>query len=58
MYHGCVIVFLVIRLDQNNNNKKSLDEFKLSIKSWIPKGCPCELCKTYVQGLGYTVLYE
>ena len=37
---------------------KSLDEFKLSIKSWIPKGCPCELCKTYVQGLGYTVLYE
>ena len=37
---------------------KSLDSFKNSIKSWKPDNCPCELCKVYVQGLGYTVLYE
>ena len=32
---------------------KSLAEFKNSIKSWTPKNCPCELCKVYIQGLGY-----
>ena len=31
----------------------TLIEFKKSIKSWIPENCPCRLCKTYVQGLGY-----
>ena len=36
----------------------SLDKFKDSIRSWKPNNCPCELCKVYVQGLGYTVLYE
>ena len=37
---------------------ESLDKFKASIKSWIPSNCPCELCKTYVHGLGYTVLVD
>ena len=37
---------------------KSLDEFKNSIKSWTPENCPCELCKIFVQGLGYVVLSE
>ena len=32
---------------------KNLSEFKNSIKSWAPDNCHCELCKTYVQGLGY-----
>ena len=32
---------------------KSLDDFKNSIKSWRPENCKCELCKTYIQGLGY-----
>ena len=27
---------------------------KKSIKSWTPDSCRCELCKTYVLGLGYT----
>ena len=31
---------------------ESLDTFKDSIKSWVPENCPCELCKTYVPGLG------
>ena len=35
----------------------SLDLFKASIKLWIPD-CTCELCKIYVQGLGYTDLFE
>ena len=36
----------------------SLDNFKESIKSWVPDNCPCELCKTYVPGLGYASLFE
>ena len=31
----------------------SLAQFKDSIKSWTPDNCPCELCKVFVQGLGY-----
>ena len=31
----------------------NLLEFKNSIKSWIPKNCPCRLCKTYIKGLGF-----
>ena len=30
---------------------QGLDEFKDSIKSWVPENCPCELCKTYIAGL-------
>ena len=37
---------------------QSLDEFKNSIKTWVPENCPCELCKTYIAGLGYTVVCE
>ena len=37
---------------------QSLDEFKNSIKTWVPENCPCELCKTYIVGLGYTVVCE
>ena len=37
---------------------QGLDEFKNSIKSWVPENCPCELCKTYIAGLGYTVVCE
>ena len=36
----------------------SLDEFKFAIKSWIPENCTCELCKTYIQGLGYVTLVD
>ena len=31
----------------------SLDSFKKSIKEWIPTNCKCDLCKTYVLGVGY-----
>ena len=32
---------------------KSLNIFKKKIKVWIPKKCPCTLCKLYVPNLGY-----
>ena len=32
---------------------KSLDIFKDKIKKWKPVGCRCNLCKTYVEGVGY-----
>ena len=37
---------------------KSLTEFQISIKSWKPDNCPCELCRTYAQGLGYATLFD
>ena len=37
---------------------KSLDDFKISIKSWRPENCTCELCKNYIRGLGYVVISE
>ena len=36
----------------------SLNEFKNSIKSWVPDNCPCTLCKNYVKGLGYVKISE
>ena len=39
-------------------NCETLDKFKSSIKTWKPDNCPCELCKMYIKGLGYTVLSE
>ena len=34
-------------------DNKSLNIFKQKIKIWIPKKCPCTLCKLYVPNLGY-----
>ena len=31
----------------------NLEEFKQFIKSWRSPKCPCNLCKTYIRGLGY-----
>ena len=31
----------------------TLADFKKAIKSWVPKNCPCRLCKTYVKNLGF-----
>ena len=36
----------------------TLDLFKHSIKTWKPDNCPCELCKVYIKGQGYTVLSQ
>jgi len=31
----------------------SLNIFKTNIKLWIPKDCPCRICRDYLQGVGY-----
>ena len=31
----------------------SLTSFKKEIKKWIPVNCPCRLCRTYIQNLGF-----
>ena len=38
-----------------NNIKEStsLGVFKVAIKKWVPDGCPCRLCKNYVQNVGF-----
>ena len=32
---------------------ESLKVFKLKIKKWIPFECPCKLCRTYIQQVGF-----
>ena len=31
----------------------NLQEFKSKIKKWKPTGCPCNICRTYIQGVGF-----
>ena len=33
--------------------EKSVKAFKAKIKKWRPSACPCKLCKTYINGVGY-----
>ena len=33
--------------------KDSVSSFKTAIKKWKPEQCPCRLCKTYLQNIGY-----
>ena len=34
-------------------NKESIESFRMAIKEWKPELCPCRLCKTYLQNIGY-----
>ena len=29
------------------------DSFKSKIKNWVPFECPCRLCKSYIQQVGF-----
>ena len=40
-------------LPNDLKNKESADSFKTTIKRWKPESCPCRLCKTYLQNIGY-----
>ena len=33
----------------------SLAEFKIKIKKWLPTGCTCRLCKTYISNVGFII---
>ena len=47
-----------IMLPESYKNITVLEEFKTSIKKWIPDNCQCRLCKEYVRGLGFVTLFE
>ena len=36
----------------------NINVFKDSIKSWIPENCNCNLCKDWVDGVGYVNITE
>ena len=37
----------------NDMKKFSLSKFTKKIRKWKPIKCPCRICKTYIQNLGY-----
>ena len=45
-------------LPENLKSCASLELFKESIKGWVPTNCKCDLCKTYIAGIGYVNLTE
>ena len=45
------------QIPDNINKCESLSICKQKIKTWIPKKCPCSLCKLYVPNLGYYISY-
>ena len=45
---------LWIILPDGYKNSTSLKEFKSKVKNWVPLNCPCRLCKTYIQNVGFT----
>ena len=36
--------------------KFSLSKFTKKIRKWKPIACPCRLCKTYIQGVGFMTI--
>ena len=38
---------------ENIKSSESVDIFKNNIKKWVSEICPCRLCKTYVNQVGY-----
>ena len=34
-------------------NSKSFQEFKVQVKSWVSKNCPCKECKLFIEHVGY-----
>ena len=41
-------------LPNDLKNKESVDSFKTASKRWKPESCPCRLCKSYLQNVGYS----
>ena len=40
-------------IPESVRNAPSLASFKIQIKKWKADNCPCKLCKTYINSLGY-----
>ena len=39
--------------DISIRNVNNLSDFPLKIKSWVPDGCPCNLCRAHICEVGY-----
>ena len=42
-----------MELIPENKKSESVDIFKSKIKKWVPEICPCRLCKTYANQVGF-----
>ena len=58
VYHGTEsisylesIIWYIVPIELSN--AQSLNSFKKSIRKRIPNNCPCRLCKSYVDGVGF-----
>ena len=58
VYHGTEIISYlapkmwdIVPIEMENT--QSLNSFKKSIRKWVPNNCPCRLCKSYVDGVGF-----
>ena len=40
-------------LPKEIKDSDNIDVFKTKIKKWVPKNCPCRLCKVYIPQLGF-----
>ena len=40
----------------NDIKKFSLSKFTKKVRMWKPDKCPCRICKTYIQGLGFVTI--
>ena len=40
-------------LPNNLKRLESVEVFKSKIKGWIPKNCPCRICKPYIYQMGF-----
>ena len=49
-YLGCKIWKLV---PESIKQCTSMKQFKKRIREWVPRDCPCRLCKTYIHHIGY-----
>ena len=45
-------------LPEDIKMSSSLIDFKYKIRTWKPEKCPCRLCKTYIQDIGYIDVQE
>ena len=58
VYYGIETISILgpilwIILPDEYKNSTSLKEFKSKIKNWVPLNCPCRLCQTYIQNVGF-----
>ena len=53
MYGLDSVSYLAPKIPTEIRNCKTLNLFKVKIKTWVPAKCPCRLCKVYVSNVGY-----